>query len=229
MIILVMLGLSFLTCHPEKPQEYSYPDKTYQQIHQAEPSLAYEEYLNLLSSVDTVYTVSDLNRFLSQYGTCEPNIEVAFNNYFQDVGQGLSFVGNLTRIGTDRFFSPGGNMVLDTTGYTFRWYSNGELQYVGGNPVINDVWSCSGVQLIRLEVETPRNAIFAREYYAYFGTTSNDNCVCPNCPSQFEVFIPFYPAFESYGYMTLPTEFDFNSNGCIDSGDLTVFLSLFGQ
>jgi hypothetical protein len=201
----------------------------YELVREVEPMMSAAEYLAVVGESGSVYDVTDLIEFLAMYGRCEVGVLPAFGNYYQDIGQGGSLVGNLTRVGGERFFEADGSVGVDTTGYGFVWVNGGVDVFVGGNPDIGDVMVCSGVQRLGLRVESPLGARYYREEWAYFGLSSGvDDCLCDGCPCQFCVFYEFWPDVDEFSFMVSPPKYDFNDDGCIDVSDLTVFLSLYG-
>jgi len=201
----------------------------YERIVRYEPSLSMDEYHALVSGADPVYVVDDLLMFLSAYGKCDVDVVPAFGNYFQDIGVGGSLMGNLTLIGGESMFSPSGDVLVDTMGYAFGWYVNDDLVYSYSNPKVSDIFVCSGVFRLRLDVDTPFGSLYSREQWAFLGSgTGAITCPCDGCPFFFEVFYDFHPDVEEFHFRENSSEWDFTGDGCVGIDDLLIFLSLFG-
>lgn len=216
--------LFYAGCKEDRPL-----DPSYDSISKVEPNLTYENYLELLSNESTSYNANDLVEFLSHYGNCVQNITPAFNNYHQDIGLGGSFLGHISQVDGTLFVGPSGNILIDTTDYKFNWYVNSQLVFTGVNPTVSNVFTCSGVFRMKLEITTPIKAVFEREEWAFLGSnTGIIDCPCNNCPNQFQVFYEFYPNVPPLFFMTSHPKWDLNRDGCINVGDLTIFLANYG-
>jgi hypothetical protein len=225
----LIIGILSISCNPQPT-----PTTSYELIQEKEPSLSFEEYENLTRNVITpVYNTSHLLEFLSIYGLCDISVTPAFGNYYQDIGQGGSFLGNLSKLGEDRFFSSDNIMLIDTTGYEFHWFVDGipGAIYNFSNPEISDIYECNGVFLLGLQVTTPIGSKYFREEFAYFDNPNipNNNCICEGCPGPFEVFYEFYPDLPPYSFRYIQTQYDFNNDNCINASDLIMFLQNFGE
>lgn len=223
----VLLGLFvLLSCGKERVG-----DAVYDRIVRYEPALDYEQYHALVSDVsEPSYGMDDLLVFLSVYGSCDDGVLPAFGNYFQDIGLGGSRLGNLTRVGGEDMFSPSGVVLVDTLGYSFGWYVNDALAYSYADPKVSDVFLCSGVFSLRLEVVTPMGSVYEREQWAFLGGGDGAiTCPCDGCPFFFEVFYEFHPDVDAYFFRVDVSPWDFNGDGCVGMSDLLIFLSLFGS
>ena len=228
-IVTGLMVASFNSCDSNPPSS-----EAYELIQEKEPSMSFEEYDNLTSNASVpIYDVSDLLEFLSVYGLCDVSITPAFGNYYQDIGQGGSLLGNLSKLEDDRFFSADGEVLIDTMGYEFHWFIEGfpGAIYSFSNPEISDIYICNGVFLLGLQITTPIGSKYFREEFAYFDNPNipNNNCICEGCPGQFEVFYEFYPDLPLYSYRYAFSPYDFNNDNCVNSSDLIIFLQNFGE
>ena len=185
--------------------------------------------MKLLEGLES-YGENAIGLFTAQFGRtlndC-PEIFPSFNNYYQDINVGGSRLGNLTRVNGVLLF-PASNPNAEYPDFEFRWYLNGVLVSTLGNPRLSDIKpeGCSGVMRMRLEViHKPTMSYGAREEWCYLQYL--DLAVCEpqeDAPSQFGVFVPFYPAVNPREeYMGLA--YDFNGDGVVNVTDLTIFLS----
>ena len=204
-------------------------------IQEKEPSLTKEIYDNTTNkSNQGIYDIDDLLELLSDYGTNTPNIVPAFNNFYNDVGGGGTYVGNLTLINGERFFDPANQLLIDTTGYTFDWYINNVFQCSETNPQFWDLdnnLDCDGVFELQLIITTPTNAVYSRTQWAYANYNSPElnlpTCDCVDCPSLLNVFYEFYPNVEPYFYQVECSSWDLNCDNTVSISDLLLFLSNF--
>lgn len=204
-------------------------ESPYERIVRYEPELSLDHYHALVGEAEPMYTVDDLLVFLSVYGRCDEGVLPAFGNYFQDIGVGGSFLGNLTKVGGESMFSPSGDALVDTVGYSFGWYVNDEFVYGYSNPRVSDVFVCSGVFRMRLEVVSPLGNVYSREEWAFLGGGDGIiTCPCDGCPFFFEVFYEFHPDVDAYFFLIEGVEWDFDGDGCVTLPDLLIFLSMFG-
>lgn len=219
--LLLTLGMMFITsCQKDISNDLEL-------IQENEPTFTEEMYKQHATSYDN----NDLLALLGQYNTNTPNIVPAFNNFYNDVGGGGTYVGNLTLVEGERFFNPANQMVIDTTGYTFDWYVNDVLQCSETNPQFWDLdnnLDCDGVFELQLVVTTPTGAVFSRTQWAYVNYNSPElnlpTCDCLECPTQFNVFYTFWPDVDPYFYQTQCTSWDLNCDQIVNINDLLILL-----
>jgi hypothetical protein len=204
-------------------------------IQEKEPTFTEVQYRNTISLDTIFYDSSDFLEFLSTYSSITPDIIPAFNNFYNDIAGGGSYVGNLTLVNEERFFDPTNELIMDTTGYVFDWYINDVLQCSEANPQFWDLdnnLDCDGVFELQLVVTTPNGAEFSRTqwFYANYNGVSIGlpTCVCPECPSQFNVFYTFWPDVEPYFFQTEYMKWDLNDDNRVDVNDLLLFLPHYG-
>jgi hypothetical protein len=207
------------------------PDPDLVLIQQTVPEFTEEQYYAVRATSNTVYTVNDLLRFLSQYGTATIDVIPAFNNYYQDIGTGGSNLGQLSKASGVLFINNNGTLLTDTIGYTFDWYINNVLQCSEANPKLWDLDEnliCDGVVELRLDITTPQGAKYTRTQWSYIDYNYISNCTCDTCPGLSQVFYTFYPNVPLYFYQIKCAEFDFDCNQLVDINDLLQFLSAYG-
>jgi len=182
--------------------------------------------------LDAGYNIEDVLDFLEVYGTTTPDVLPAFNNYYQDIGEGGSNLGQLSLVNEELFINNLGELIVDTSNYTFNWYINNTLQCSETNPKLwdlNNNLQCDGVVNLTLEIVTPSEAIYSRDQWAFLDYNEISNCNCAECPSLFEVFYTFYPDVEPYHYQISPAKWDLNSDQIINSNDLLILLQGYGN
>lgn len=178
--------------------------------------------------------INSLLKFLSLFGSTQSDVTPAFGNYYQDINisGGGSYLGNLSLVDSEPFFVQTVNLNFDTTGYDFQWYINDVLLTNLANPKVFNFaeLDCDGVVTFLLRItDESTGAIFEREQYGYLGFNYIDDCACNECPSQWNVFYPFYPQVQQYFYQVSFGDYDYNQNNIYDISDLMFFLSLFGE
>jgi hypothetical protein len=193
-------------------------------IKEVEPTLTEETIKKTIGSQSEQYGSEDLLDFLSVYGENVTDITPAFMNYYQDISssQSNSLYDNLTE--------PNGN-------YSYRWFINEKLVSTDYNLVLNplvNVLPCEGVMRVKLEVTDNRfKSVYVREEYGFLEFVDKDDftewCECGGCPDYWDVFYEFYPPRDPYFYQTKPARWDFDKNNFINSEDLLIFLSKYGE
>ena len=177
-----------------------------------------------------VYGPEDYDDFTSRFGRSlddAPVLFPAFNNYYQDISGGGSFLGNLTKMDGVKLFSPGQNPSYPDL--KWKWYINGVLVSELANPKLSDLkHGCDGVVKIKLWVShLPTGVIYEREEWGYLDYNDVESCPPdPTAPSQFEVFIPFYPDVDpkvEYGIMP----WDLTGDKKVTTADLNKFLAKY--
>jgi hypothetical protein len=177
--------------------------------------------------------MNGLNGFLASFGrTLEsvPEVWVAFNNYYQDIGVGGSRLGNLTLLNGVRMFPPN-EPNKDYPDFRFGWYINGVLRSEKGNPTLADLkGDCDGVVKIRLEVlHLPTQSLSIREEWGYLDYLDLPSCeAVEGSPSQFGVFYDFYGGYEQEPRRFMRLVHDYNGYGVVNAGDLILFLQGVG-
>jgi len=234
--VLMLLVLFSYGCEKELLEENERTERienVYSLIKEKEPSITREVFMSKVSSSSTSYTVTDIIDFLSAYGNTVPDILPAFNNYYQDIGLGGSYMGNLSRINGNNFFATGNQVLQDTLPYTFSWSLDGVQQCEVANPKLWDLdnnLSCDGVLIMNLTISN--NSLgysFSRSEWSYLGYNYIADCDCPDCPCQFCVFYDFYPDdYEPYQYQTSFATWDLNEDNSIDVSDLLILIANFG-
>jgi hypothetical protein len=223
----MFLLIGLIGCHKEE----THPDD-FQKIAVVEPSLSFDEYTRVKGSVSNTYTSSDLIQFLAHYGYETPDVLPAYNNYYQDINVGGSYLGNLTLFNGEPVIQS--NLPqIDTLNLTFTWRLNDVIQCQEVNPRIwdlDDNLACDGVLVMSLNVKHEfYEWEFKRETLSYFGYNYIDDCICPECPPQFSVFYTFYPNdYEPYDYLIAHAKWDLNEDNIINIQDLIQFLANYG-
>ena len=195
------------------------------------PEFTISDYNSIQKSPYTNYGIYDLLDFLTHYGQSIDDITPAFGNYNQDISVGGSYLGQLSLVNDEPIISV--DVVnIDTLNYEFSWYLNEEFMTNLSNPKVYDFDSieCDGVLQLQLVItDLNSGAKFSRKEWSYFGFNNIEDCVCDNCPSQFDVFYDFYPEVDPYYYMIECATWDLDCDGIIGSNDLMLFLSEFNS
>jgi len=190
--------------------------------------------LAFLPSTVFCIDVNDILKFLSLFGTQQVNIVPSYNNYYQDINEagGGSYLGNLSRVNNEPFFTQTTILNYDTLGYSFQWLINEEIMTTKANPMISDFADiqCDGVVSFTLIItDESTGSTFERTEYGYLGFNYIEDCFCDGCPNQWEVFFPFFPDVPEYTYQASFGVYDFNQNNLYDINDLMILLSMFSE
>lgn len=177
-------------------------------------------------NVSTAELLNFTKMFGRQLIDC-PKIFPSFNNYYQDIGVGGSRLGNLTKV-NDQLLFPANNPNAEYPDFEFRWFINGHLVSELGNPRLSDIkpQDCCGVVRLMLHIyHKPTGSFAQREEWAYLQYLDLPFCTPPlGAPSQFGVFVPFYPDVDPYTeYMGL--DYDYDKDGVVGASDLLTFLN----
>lgn len=176
--------------------------------------------------------ITDLLNFLGLYGTQQEDVVPAFNNYYQDIAEGVgySYLGQLSLVNGLPFFTSPNVMQVDTAYWEFEWRINDVLLTTRANPQIYSFseLQCDGVIEISLTItDKLSRATFERKQWAYLGYNYIDDCDCPECPLFFEVFYDFYPDVQPYFYQSAYSVYDYNNDNMFNCIDLLTLLGSF--
>jgi hypothetical protein len=177
--------------------------------------------------------MNDLLDFLASYGRnindC-PIVWPAFNNYYQDINNGGSRLGNLTLLNGERMFPPD-DPDRNHPDFEFMWYVDGYFRSDKGNPTLLDLKpdSCAGVVEIELVIiHKPTRSISSRKQWGYMQWLDLPSCDHPGNPGQFGVFYSFYAGYDTEPRKYMKLEYDYDNDGFIGVKDLMDFLASRG-
>ncbi len=165
--------------------------------------------------------------------TIAPEVFIEFNNYYQDINTGGSYLGNLTTVNGEQLFTVSQTEDIYSD-FIPSWSVNGVVQTNLANPKLIDLkGDYQGVMLIEVECKhLPTGLVFKRSKWGFLGYVDlprvEENVYIPegeNLPAnQWAVFTEWFPS--SYlPYENARFDNDYDNNGTVTASDLTIYLS----